>query len=132
MTPGGTSGSPEQQEEEAKYSKGDFQPQSNIKVQHLGGQNKVTFKENKSSGSPEQWKEEAKYSKRDFQHPRLRFTPTSKKPKEMIHSTKGLQVHLSSRRRRPNIQRGTFNPNSNALLQQIGGQAKETFKEKDS
>ena len=60
VTPGGTSGSPEQQEEEAKYSKGTSNPNSNVKHQHLGGQNKVTFKQDKSSGSPEQWKEEAK------------------------------------------------------------------------
>ena len=40
VTPGGTSGSPEQQEEEAKYSKGTSNPDSNVLLQHSGRQRK--------------------------------------------------------------------------------------------
>ena len=56
VTPGGTSGSPEQQEEEAKYSKGGFQAQLQCFTQTFRKTKEMIHSNKTTSGSLEQWK----------------------------------------------------------------------------
>ena len=56
VTPGGTPGSPEQQEEEAIHSKGDFQPRLQCFTRTFRKTKEMIHSNKTTSGSLEQWK----------------------------------------------------------------------------